>query len=143
MAEEFFFFVVLVFGLSPAGQVLGRILKPLLSFLAQEGVRLLVYIDDGRGAASTKELLAFLRTLQHKGEFLSSKGPVTLWWLTDNSNVSKCLSKGSGKLPIMYLVLEVLRLARSLFSRCQTDLGESWSSLAATGRWIVKADRHR
>jgi hypothetical protein len=85
-------------------------------------------------SSSHRELLAFLRTLQHKGELLSSKGPVTLWWLTDNSNVSKFLSKGSGKLPIMYLVLEVLRLARSLF----LDVRPIWVS--RDHPWLQRAD---
>jgi hypothetical protein len=53
--ESFFFFVILVFGLKTAGQVLGRLLKPLISFLGLSGVRLLVYIDDGRGTARSKE----------------------------------------------------------------------------------------
>jgi hypothetical protein len=53
--ERFFFFTILVFGLKPSGQVLGRVLKPLISFLAQSGVRLQVYIDDGRGTNRSKE----------------------------------------------------------------------------------------
>jgi hypothetical protein len=53
--ERLFFFVILVFGLKLAGQVLGRLLKPLLVFLGLSGVRLSVYIDDGRGLASSKE----------------------------------------------------------------------------------------
>jgi hypothetical protein len=48
--EVFFLYVVLVFGLKTAGQLLGRVLKPVLTFLAEGGVRLLVYID---GAGKT------------------------------------------------------------------------------------------
>jgi hypothetical protein len=52
--EEFYHYVVLVFGLAPAGQVLGRVMRPLLRFLTEQGVRSMVYVDDGREAASTK-----------------------------------------------------------------------------------------
>jgi hypothetical protein len=38
----------------------------------------------------------------------------TLWWLTDNANVEKMLAKGSGKLRITRLVLEILRKGREL-----------------------------
>jgi hypothetical protein len=54
--EVFFVYVVLVFGLKTAGQILGRVLKPVLIFLSEGGVRLLVYIDDGRGSAASKNL---------------------------------------------------------------------------------------
>jgi hypothetical protein len=53
--DKFYMFVVLVFGLKPAGQVLGRLVKPLISFVVASGGRLSVYIDDGRGLAKSKE----------------------------------------------------------------------------------------
>jgi hypothetical protein len=53
--ESFFFFVILVFGLKTASQVLGCLLKPLISFLGLSRLQLLVYIDDGRGTACSKE----------------------------------------------------------------------------------------
>jgi hypothetical protein len=37
-----------------------------------------------------------------------------LWWLTDNANVEKMLAKGSGKLRITRLVMEILRKGREL-----------------------------
>jgi hypothetical protein len=80
--------------------------------------------EEAGWSSSRRELLALQRTLEGKSELLSSKGPITLWWLIDNSNVSKFLSKGSGKLPIMLQVLELLRLARSL----QLDLRPIWVS---------------
>jgi hypothetical protein len=40
--------------------------------------------------------------------------PTTLWWLTDNQNVEKMLSKGSGKLSVMRLVLDILKRGREL-----------------------------
>jgi hypothetical protein len=80
--------------------------------------------EEASWSSSRRELLALQRTLEGKSELLSSKGPITLWWLTDNSNVSKFLSKGSGKLEIMLQVLELLRLARSL----QLDLRPIWVS---------------
>jgi hypothetical protein len=39
-------FVVVVFGLAPAGQLLGRIMRPILVFLSSRGVRLMVYVSS-------------------------------------------------------------------------------------------------
>jgi hypothetical protein len=52
--EEYYHYVVVVFGLGPAGQALGRVMKPILTFLALNGIRNIMYVDDGRTAASTK-----------------------------------------------------------------------------------------
>jgi hypothetical protein len=52
--ERFYVLVILVFGLRTAAQVLGRMLKPLNSALAEEGVALLVYVDNGIVLASSK-----------------------------------------------------------------------------------------
>jgi hypothetical protein len=38
----------------------------------------------------------------------------TLWWLTDNANIEKMLAKGSGKLQITRMVLEILQKGREL-----------------------------
>jgi hypothetical protein len=69
----------------------------------------------GAPTCSRRELLALLRTLDAEGNLLSSKGHVTLWWLTDRGNVAKFLAKGSGKLVIMLQILDLLRTAQSLF----------------------------
>jgi hypothetical protein len=52
--KRFYAFVILVFGLRTAAQVLGRMLKPLNSALAKEDIALLVYVDDGIVLASSK-----------------------------------------------------------------------------------------
>jgi hypothetical protein len=52
--ETYYVYVILVFGLRTAAQVLGRLLKPLNSSLAEEGVALLVYVDDGLTTAASK-----------------------------------------------------------------------------------------
>jgi hypothetical protein len=49
--EEFYHYVVLVFGLGPAGQALGRVIRPILSFLCLAAVRRTMYVDDGRTLA--------------------------------------------------------------------------------------------
>jgi hypothetical protein len=51
----YYCFIVLVFGLKVASQVLGRVLKPLCIFLIQNGVPVIVYIDDGLVVAPSKE----------------------------------------------------------------------------------------
>jgi hypothetical protein len=53
--ERFYIFVVVVFGLGPAGQLLGRIMKPILTYLALIGIRNMMYVDDGWFNAATKE----------------------------------------------------------------------------------------
>jgi hypothetical protein len=60
--------------------------------------------------------LAILKTLDHMIEShkLKPLSGTTLWWLTDNANVEKMLAKGSGKLRITRLVLEILRKGREL-----------------------------
>jgi hypothetical protein len=70
--ERFYHFVVVVFGLGPAGQALGRVMRPVLSFLSKMGIRNLMYVDDGFVVAATKDLAdsnyAFtLRTFEEAG----------------------------------------------------------------------------
>jgi hypothetical protein len=65
-------------------------------------------------SSSKRELIAFSRVLTLHGELLSSKGPVTIWWLTDNSNVAKFLSKGRGVRKIMIQILDIFLLSRKL-----------------------------
>jgi hypothetical protein len=52
--ERFYHYVVVVFGLSPAGQALGRVMRPILRTLADLGIRNLVYVDNGIVIASSK-----------------------------------------------------------------------------------------
>jgi hypothetical protein len=56
---KYYYFVVLVFGLKVAAQILGWVLKPVIIFLLQNGIPIVVYIDDGRLRGPTKE-----RTIQ-------------------------------------------------------------------------------
>jgi hypothetical protein len=46
--ECFYVFVVLPFGLASAAFVLYRMTKPVVQFLRLQGVRILLYVDDGR-----------------------------------------------------------------------------------------------
>jgi hypothetical protein len=58
-------------------------------------------LEERGESSSTRELLAIQRTLQFwkLSEFISQPlEHMTLWWLTDNQNVEKMLSKVSGKL---------------------------------------------
>jgi hypothetical protein len=63
-------------------------------------------------SSSRRELIASSRVLALYGELLLSKGPVTIWWLTDNSNVAKFLSKGSGVRKIMIQILDIFHRRR-------------------------------
>jgi hypothetical protein len=68
----FFHFCILVFGLKTAGQTLTRVLKPIILWLGQDGVRLKFYINDGivsaRGKAKAdKDYARVLDTLQAAG----------------------------------------------------------------------------
>ena len=46
--ELFYVYVVLPFGLASAALVLYRMTKPVVQFLRLQGVRILLYVDDGR-----------------------------------------------------------------------------------------------
>jgi hypothetical protein len=59
---------------------------------------------------------------------------ITLWWLTDNQNVEKFLAKGSGKVRIMKIVLDILRRCRKLLF----DLQPIWVS--RDNPFLLKAD---
>jgi hypothetical protein len=49
--ERFYHYVVVVFGLGPAGQALGRVMRPILIYLAKCGIRNMMYVADGRVGA--------------------------------------------------------------------------------------------
>jgi hypothetical protein len=58
-------------------------------------------LEERGESSSTRELFAIQRTLQFwkLSDVISQPlEHMTLWWLTDNQNVEKMLSKGSGKL---------------------------------------------
>jgi hypothetical protein len=71
-----------------------------------------------------RELLAFQRVQDERGSLLSSRGAITIFWLTYNSSVTKFLSKGSSKLAIMLQILHLLRSAWDL----SLDLCQIWVS---------------
>jgi hypothetical protein len=52
--ERFHHYVVVDFGLGPAGQALGRVMRPILRTLADLLIRNLVYVDNGIVIASSK-----------------------------------------------------------------------------------------
>jgi hypothetical protein len=52
--EEYYHYVVVVFGLGPAGQALSRVIRPILIFLNISGVRGMMYVDDGLTLARSK-----------------------------------------------------------------------------------------
>jgi hypothetical protein len=52
--DRCYHFVVVVFGLATAGQLLGRIMRTILIFLSSRMVRLMVNVDDGRNTARDK-----------------------------------------------------------------------------------------
>jgi hypothetical protein len=94
-------------------------------------------LEERGESSSTRELLAIQRTLQHwagSGTIARPLEQVTLWWLTDNQNVEKMLAKGSGKLWIMKLVLDILKRGRVLL----LDLQPVWVS--RDNPFLLKAD---
>jgi hypothetical protein len=52
---RYYCYVVLVFGFKIAAQVLGRVLKPVMSFLIQNGIPVTLYIDDGLLVGPSKD----------------------------------------------------------------------------------------
>jgi hypothetical protein len=94
-------------------------------------------LEERGESSSTRELLAIQRTLQfwRSSDVISQPlERMTLWWLTDNQNVEKMLSKGSGKLRIMKLVLDILSRGRSL----KLDIQPIWVS--RDNPFLLKAD---
>jgi hypothetical protein len=75
-------------------------------------------------SSSQRELLAFQRVVDARGELLSSRGPITIFWLTDNSNVCKFLSKGSGRSYLMRQIFTLFKSARVL----ELDIRPIWVS---------------
>jgi hypothetical protein len=75
-------------------------------------------------SSSARELLAILRTLDHMAASggLKATAWTTLWWLTNNANVEKMIAKGSRKLRLTRLVIEILQKARGLFYNIQLIL---------------------
>jgi hypothetical protein len=53
--EGYYQYVVVVFGLGPAGQALGRVMRPILTYLYLLGIRIMMYVDDGKTAAGSKQ----------------------------------------------------------------------------------------
>jgi hypothetical protein len=51
---SYYCYIVLVFGFKVAAQVLGRFLKRVISFLIQNGIPVVLYIDDGLLVGPTK-----------------------------------------------------------------------------------------
>ena len=70
--DRFYVFRVLPFGLSTAVQLLARMTKPICVFLAGEGIRLSIYIDDGWILALLRELAA--QHLRRTFEVLAQAG---------------------------------------------------------------------
>jgi hypothetical protein len=94
-------------------------------------------LEERGESSSTRELLAIQRTLQHWAGSDTIARPleqVTLWWLTDNQNGEKMLAKGSGKIRIMKLVLDILTRGRTLL----LDLQPVWVS--RDNPFLLKAD---
>jgi hypothetical protein len=52
---RYYCYVVLVFEFKIAAQVLGRVLKPVVSFLIQNGIPVTLYIDDGLLVGPSKD----------------------------------------------------------------------------------------
>jgi hypothetical protein len=94
-------------------------------------------LEERGESSSTRELLAVQRTLQQWAGSDTIARPleqVTLWWLTDNQNVEKMLAKGSGKIRIMKLVLDILERGRRLLF----DLQPVW--ISRDNPFLLKAD---
>ena len=53
--EEFFQFKVMAYGFSPAVGVVTRLLRPVKAFLHDRGIKLSIFVDDGRVSAATEE----------------------------------------------------------------------------------------
>jgi hypothetical protein len=53
--ERYYCFTVMVYGFAPAAAVVTRLIKPIMGFLHEEGVRISIYMDDGNVVGATQE----------------------------------------------------------------------------------------
>jgi hypothetical protein len=79
--EHFYRFVILVFGLGPAGQVLGRVMRPILRFLSNNGVRNTMYVDDGHVVNGSKkgtdaDYSFTIKTFKSTGFIVAAENPM-------------------------------------------------------------------
>ena len=51
--EKYYYFKILVYGCKPAVYIVTRLLAPVKSYLHNVGVKLSLYVDDGRIAAAS------------------------------------------------------------------------------------------
>ena len=87
--DHYFVFRVLPFGLATAVQLLARMTKPICIFLAGEGIRLFIYIDDGWILAYLRELAAL--HLQRTFDVLAQAGFIISASKADTAeDISQC-----------------------------------------------------
>ena len=121
--DRYYVFRVLPFGLSTAVQLLARMTKPICIFLANEGIRLSIYIDDGWILALLREVAA--QHLRRTFEVLAQAGFIVSTSKSDTpsdvsqikrhlgfivNSVTMQVSATASKLD------EITALARSLFA---------------------------
>jgi hypothetical protein len=75
-------------------------------------------------SSSRRELAAIEKTLFTRGMALRQSEQTTVWWLTDSRNLTKYLTKGSGRECVMIQILRVLEKAREL----HLDIQHIWIS---------------
>ena len=71
-------YVVLAFGLKVLGQILGRVLKPVIAHFRLNGIPVVLYVDDGRvvGRSKAEVIRRFkfvLDTLDRAGWIISAE----------------------------------------------------------------------
>ena len=92
--DRYFVFRVLPFGLASAVQLLARLTKPICIFLAAEGIRICIYIDDGWILALLRELAA--QHLRRAYEVLAQAGFVISTQKSDSPSDVSQLKKHLG-----------------------------------------------
>ena len=70
--EEYYVFCVMVYGIKIATAVVTRLIKPIVRYVHQKGIRFSIYIDDGRTIGASQEVTAehheiVLRTFEKAG----------------------------------------------------------------------------
>ena len=90
--EQFFQFNIMAYGFAPAVGVVTKLLQPVKAYLHSKGIKLSIYVDDGRVAAASEQLA--LEQLAVTLEVLQSCGWNVQWLKTSTTAEQRHLHLG-------------------------------------------------
>ena len=86
--RQYFQYSVLAFGIAPAAAIMTRLVKPLIAYLASNGIKVSIYLDDAKVNAASKKL-AWTHYQKTKEVFLSAGFVISAEKSDDFSDISQ------------------------------------------------------